>query len=269
MPEPKKSTFYDIDYNEYSEPVYPRTKRERFDEDNLKPILSDTRFNKKDRERLTNYNKHRLSGSILNVSYRFGKGCDENHLGRLFPDDGIGLQSYRFDIRAPLAKRYYWDIDMENAHYRIASKFCNKYKIQNTKINEYINNREYWLNKVSNSRKKSKTEFLKILYGGNVKLYNESYEEAEGELTTEGTNFLKEMETEIKALMDKVWTENSVYHKLKTGADNKPIIKKPHSKASLMSLIFQTEERKILMFLDWLLAKKTDIWACIFTMEVM
>jgi len=48
----------------YTEPIYPITKRERFDEDNLKPLLSDERFNKKDRQRLTNYNKHRLSGSI-------------------------------------------------------------------------------------------------------------------------------------------------------------------------------------------------------------
>jgi len=246
----------DLDYSEYSEPVYPLTKREKFDEDNMKPLLSDTRFNKKDRERLTNYNKHRLSGGVLNVSYRFGRGCEENHLGRLFPDDEIGLQSYRFDIRNPLAKRYYWDIDMENAHYRIASKFCDQYKIQNARINEYIANREIWLGKVSNSRKKAKTEFLKILYGGNIKLYNDSFEEADGNLTTEGIKFLKEIETEVKALMDKIWTEHPSLHKLKVGSENKPIMKKPNPKASLMSLIFQTEERKMLMFLDWLLSKK-------------
>jgi hypothetical protein len=222
----------------------------------LKPLLSDTRFNKTDRARLTEYNKHRLSGGEIMVSYRLGRGCEEHQLGRLFPQDGIGMQSFRFDMRNPIAARYYWDIDVDNAHYRFAVRFTNLYKIQNTYIMEYIQNRETWLRKVSNSRKKSKTEFLKILYGGNIKLYREEWNEVDGEVTQEGGAFLKALQEEVKALMDKIWIEHSHLHKIKVGAESKPMNKRDNCKASLMSLLFQTEERKVLMYLDHLLKQR-------------
>ena len=81
----------------YVEPVYPITKKERFDEDNMKSLLRDTNFNKKDRDRLTEYNKKRYSGGEVSATYKLAAGCEEYQLGRLFPQDGVGLQSYCFD----------------------------------------------------------------------------------------------------------------------------------------------------------------------------
>ena len=51
----------------YVEPIYSNgiAKTERFDEDSIKPLLRDTNFNKKDRDRLTDYNNHRLSGGYV------------------------------------------------------------------------------------------------------------------------------------------------------------------------------------------------------------
>jgi hypothetical protein len=66
-------------------------KIEYFDEEVMKPILCDDRFNSKDLKRLSEYNKHRVNGGKVNVSYRFGFGCEEHRLGRLFPDEGLGL----------------------------------------------------------------------------------------------------------------------------------------------------------------------------------
>jgi hypothetical protein len=243
-------------YPEYAEPNYPLTKTEYFDEDNIKYLLNDTRFNKQDRKRLTDYNKHRQSGSQMLVQYKLGAGCEEHQLGRLFPNDGLGLQSFRFDIRNPLTKKHYWDIDMENAHYCIAERWCDKYDIDCPKLIFYIQNREDCLKLVSENRKKAKTEFLKILYGGNIKLYSEMYDEVEGEIKSEGIKFLTILKSEVQKLMDKVWEQHSQYHKIKMGKEKTPMIKKPNPKASLMSLIFQTEERKILMFLDYLLKIK-------------
>ena len=106
---------------------------------------------------------------------------------------------------------------------------------------------------VSNNRKKAKTEFLKILYGGDIKLYNPFYDEvADGEITMEGFAFLKNLQKEIEVLMTMIWNKYSYLHNLKIGQDKKQISKKPNCRASLMSLIFQTEERKILMFIDYL-----------------
>jgi hypothetical protein len=44
-----------------------------------------------------------------------------------------------------------------------------------------------------------------------------------------------------------IWTKNPHLHDIKIGKEKKKISKKPNPKASLMSLIFQTEERKILL----------------------
>ena len=87
---------------DFCEPQYPICKRERFDEDNMKHLLCDTDFAKADRDRLSIYNKHRFSGGRVIVSYRFGTGCEDRQLGRLYPDGGIGLQGFRFDMRNPL-----------------------------------------------------------------------------------------------------------------------------------------------------------------------
>ena len=52
------------------------TKRELFDEDVMKPLLTDPRFNMKDRERLSHYNKHRINGGSVITSYRYAAGCE-------------------------------------------------------------------------------------------------------------------------------------------------------------------------------------------------
>jgi hypothetical protein len=250
---------------EYTEPDYSNiTKRELFDEDVMKPLLIDPRYNKGDRCRLSNYNRHRISGSIVNVCYKFGGGCAEYKLGRLFPVDGVGLQSFRFDMRNPLADKWYWDIDVENAHYVIAYNWCVKYGIVCDNIKHYIMNRDESLALVSSSRKKAKTEFLKVLYGGNIKLYTTEFNEVEGDITSDGYTFLQKIKKEVDALMTMIWDNHKQYHTLKTGSDKKgdddeekkAINKKRNPKASLMSLLFQTEERKILMVIDWVLTKK-------------
>ena len=212
----------------FNEPTYAITKREWFDEDYMKQILIDDNFCKNDRKHLTEYNKHRLSGSQVSTTYKFGLGCEGNRLGRLFPEDGIGLQSFRFDIRNPLAKKFYWDTDIANAHYRIAEKFANDYGLKTEYLDQYINNRDNCLKLVSNSRKKAKTEFLnKTLYLGNAKLYNEAYNEVDGEITLEGFNFIQHLQKEMENLANIIWDKHKHLHKLKTGKENKPICKKP------------------------------------------
>ena len=244
----------------YVEPDYNNIiKHENFDEDVMKPMLTDPRFNKQDKARLSNYNKHRRSGSLIHVNYKFGSGCEEDKLGRLYPEDNIGLQSFRFDMRNPLADKWYWDTDIENAHYTIASKWCERLQLKHDFIDEYINNRAYWLTKGS-SRKKIKTEFLKTLYGGNIQLYSNSYLDEEGSIDEELQIFLNKLSNEIKNLMTVVWDNYPQHHKLKTGTDPTTgkkiaIDKKSNPKASLMSLLFQTEERKMLMVWDWFLAQ--------------
>ncbi|KAJ1641061.1 hypothetical protein T492DRAFT_831536 [Pavlovales sp. CCMP2436] len=182
-------------------------KTEYFDEEVMRPILSDDRFNSIDRKRLTEYNKHRINGGKVHVSYTYGAGCAEKQLGRLFPENGIGLQALRFDL-------------------------------------------------LSSSRKKAKTEFLKVLYGGNLQLFREDYQEIEGNITPEGLTMLKDVKIEMDALMEKIWYKHSELHNLKIGKDQKKISKKLNPKASLMAILFQTYERHLLLEWDTFLSEK-------------
>ena len=238
----------------YVEPNYPIVRREYFDDDNMRLLLNDDKFNRNDRNRLSNYNRHRLSGSIVNVEYKLADDVNEYRLGRLYPTDGIGLQSYRFDMRNPLTKKHHFDVDAENCHICIAEKKCKEYELPHQYISYYINNRDLVLQSISNDRKTAKTEILKILYGGEIKLYNQYYENQIGEIKQEGLTILQNLKVEFNRLQDEIWIRNSHLHKIKIGG--KVLDKKPNKKASLMALIFQTSERKLLMMVDYVMKEK-------------
>ena len=127
--------------------------------------------------------------------------------------------------------------------------------MKSEKIDYYIENREDSLKMVSQSRKKSKTEFLKTLYLGNLHLFREDYKEVDGDITESGKFFLQDLHIEIERLADMIWVKNPQFHKLKTGKEKKMICTKTNPKASLMSIIFQTEERKILLIWDSFLTR--------------
>jgi hypothetical protein len=238
----------------YCEPTYPLTKTEKFCEDTMKGILVDEAFSKSDRARLSQYNKHKVGAGRVLVSYRLGLGCEELKLGRLFPEEGLGIQAFSRIMRNPLMAKNYWDLDIENCHYRIAEQYAEEHGLKHDKISEYCDKRDEILAMTSNSRIKAKTEFLKLLYGGNIKLYDETFVEQEGDISIEGNQFLVDMKKEIFCLMESVWNAHPHLHKFKAGGKGAvPINKKPNPKASLMSLVFQTREREILMWIDWVL----------------
>ena len=238
--------------NTYTEPSYPISKIEYFDEDNLRHLQRSDNYPKNVKAQLSNYSKHRTSGGKLSTTYKLADNCQEYGIGRLYPIDQLSISGMRFDVRNPLAEKYYWDIDMENAHYRIALKYCKDNGLPHEYIKQYVENRNDMLITVSSSRKKAKTEFLKILYGGDIKTYSSNYDEVEGEINQEGLNLLKSLQSEVIILMEIIWSKNAHLHDIKVGSDKKALSKLPDKKAraTLMSLVFQTEERKLLMFID-------------------
>ena len=77
---------------------------------------------------------------------------------------------------------------MENSHPRISLYLCKKYNINCENLIEYINNREYFLSKISNNRKEAKTLVLQMLTGGFKYKYSDDKDINE---------FLKDFELEI------------------------------------------------------------------------
>jgi hypothetical protein len=235
----------------FSEPHYPIVRREKFDEDVIKSIIVDESYAIQDRKNASAYYKRKYGAGEINVVYQFAEGCEEYKLGRLFAQSNMGIANWSWTIRNPLAKKWYWDIDIANAHYKIAIKYCKTYDIEHERLRDYCENRDERLKMVCpDSRERAKLEFLKTLYGDKAKDYGFYINDVEGVITPEGHKYINSLKAEVALLMKTIWDKHPQYHELKTGKEKKPIKKKDNPQASLMSLIFQTEERKMLMCLN-------------------
>lgn len=230
-------------------------KTECYDADVMEVIARDKRFSKSNLQKLSQYKKGRLHANQVEVVYHYGRGLETLRMGRLFPHNNLGLQSFPHDIRNPLLDKHYWDCDMENAHYVFMINIANKYNLRNDAIKYYVNNRNDCLAHVSDNRRIAKTAYLKTGYGGNVKLYSDFYTddgiEPDGDLTQ-----LKEVEAEISPLVNAIWNDPT-YKQIKKlrcikGRDN--------PKFSLFALILQTEECRCLRLIDeYLKTQKRDM----------
>lgn len=223
-------------------------KTERYDPNVMEHLLRDTSsFAVRDLRRLSMYHKNRIHGNKVKVIYEYGKGCDKNKLGRLYVKDGQGLQSFPFDMRNPLLDKHYWDVDMENCHYYLLQKLADNWGLKTDAIQQYIRNRDDELKKVSSNRRVAKTTFLKIAYGGNVKLYNEYYND-ESVGNDADLTLVRRIEREMEVIVDMCWSKYSQYHKV--------VSKKTNPKFSLFALILQTEERKCIRAIDRFMTNK-------------
>ena len=221
--------------------------QELFDENMLKMMMNDDRISIADRKKLKSYQTGRIAPGKKNIVYTLSKGCSDDKLGRLYAGDG--LQNFRGDLRSALIQKYYWDIDMENCSYRILLKMAEDLHLSPEAIRRYVYDREACLKMMSDDRKVAKTALLKTLFLGNVQLYKEDYEEVDGEILEQGQALLTQISHEINILATILWDRNPTLHKLKTGQDNKPINTRRNPKASLMSLLYQTEECKLLLIM--------------------
>jgi hypothetical protein len=218
-------------------------KDELFDADRMNVMLRDTTgsYSKRDLINLSRYNKSKKTGNCVPVIYHYGKGFEKAQLGRLFARDNNGIQSFPRHIRNPLLEKHYWDCDMANAHYVILSKLADSWGLKTESIRQYISNRDLELNRVSSNRQISKTAFLKVAYGGTVKLYKDEY--SDDGISPEGDiSLIKRIEAEMRVIVDNCWMKYEKHQKL--------VKKKDNPKFSLFALILQTEERKCLLLMD-------------------
>lgn len=196
-------------------------------------------YSKRDIQCLGRYKKSRKQGNRVEVLYEHrGKVAQAKHIGRLYPRDGLGLQSFPFDIRNPLLDKYYHDCDMVNSHYVLLDTLAARWGLKHEAIAQYIHNRDAELAKVSSHRGVAKIAFLKVAYGGNIKLASEFYND-DGISPDGDTTLLKAIEAEMKHIVEYCWKENKDLHK--------HCFSKDHPKFSCFSYVLQTEETKCLL----------------------
>ena len=202
-------------------PDFKIVKTELFDPNVMDVLVRDTKsFSKNALQNLSRYNRGRKHGNQVEVVYHFGRGCEELRIGRLYVRDGQGLQAFQFDMRNPLLEKHYWDVDMENCHYWLMRQLCDNIGIKNDAIAYYCDNRDECLKKVSDNRGVAKTAFLKVAYGGNIKLYNEHYND-DGIPPTGDVSLLKAIEKEISVIIAVLKTNKPDIYKIAEKKDKK------------------------------------------------
>jgi len=166
-----------------------------------------------------------IKGSVR-VEYKLARSqVGKMGYGRLYGTRG-SLETLEREIRGTLCEEFYHDIDMKNAHPVILHQFAkmtfNKDLIE---VEKYCDNRDDFLKKISENRDEAKTAFLKVMYGGKC-----DYQFLAG--------YEKEVSTFAKYLSHRDQYEDLVAYLKK---QDKNLY------ASLLALILQTEERKIML----------------------
>ena len=137
------------------------------------------------------------------------------------------------------------DIDMENSHPRILLYLCKKHNIDCINLIEYINNREYFLNKISDNRKEAKTLILQMINGGFKNKYNDD---------KDINKFLKDFELEIRNIQNK-------FYKIDNRFGDKIIFN--YKGISLSRILLELENRMLQVMIDFFKFKNIQI----FTLE--
>lgn len=206
------------------------TKTELFDVDVLQKLVIKDGITQKDKADLQRYRRRRINGNEVLIAYDFGKDYKTIQTGRIHPSPYCGLAIFPKDIRAALAQKYYWDIDIENAQPNLLVVLAKKYAVDCPALQEYCDRREDVLAEIAASHEMNRDEAkqicISVLFGG----FRGHHE------------ILPRIFAELKELSLKVSAENpKLFAKCKDS--NNPY-------ASCLSIYIQNEERIVLHQLD-------------------
>lgn len=205
-------------------------KTELYDVDVLQKLITKEGIAHKDKADLQRYRRRRINGNEVMIAYDYGKEYKTLQMGRIHPSPYCGLAIFPKDIRAALAQKYYWDIDIENAQPTLLVVLAKHYSVQCPALQEYCDRREEVLGQIAlnheMNRDEAKQICISVLFGG----FRGHHE------------LLPKMFAELKELSHKVAAENpKLFSKCKES--NNPY-------ASCLSVYIQNEERLILQQLD-------------------
>ena len=225
---------FDKNYNNRKIELYQRVDRNK-----LKYIIDNYKFNEETENTLKLYYESLNKKGQKKVIYNQSKDNKNRYFG------GICLTSIKRKVRNSIMPDNILDIDMENSHLRILLYLCKKHNINCKNLIEYINNREYFLSKISNNRKESKTLILQMLNGGFKYKYSNN---------SDVNKFLKDFELEIKNIQNK-------FYEIDNRFDDKTIFN--YKGKSLSRILLELENKILQVMIDFFKFKNIQI----FTLE--
>ena len=214
---------FDKDYNNRKIEIY-----ERVDKNKLKYIIDNYKFNEETENILKLYYESLNKKGQKKVVYNQSKDDKNRYFG------GICLTSIKRKVRNSIMPKNILDIDMNNSHPRILLYLCKKHNIDCKNLIEYINNREHFLNKISNNRKDAKTLLiLQMLNGGFKNKYSDN---------EDINKFLKDFELEIKNIQNK-------FYEIDNRFDDKTICN--YKGKSLSRILLELENKILQVMIDF------------------
>ena len=225
---------FDKDYNDRKIELY-----EKFEKNKLKYIIDNYKFNEETENTLKLYYESLNKKGQKKAIYNQSKDEKNRYFG------GNCLTSIKRIVRNSIMPDNILDIDMENSHPKILLYLCKKHNIDCKKLIEYINNREHFLNEISDNRKESKTLILQMLNGGFKNKYSNN-----GDIN----KFLKDFELEIKNIQNK-------FYEIDNRFDDKTIFN--YKGKSLSRILLELENKILQVMIDFFKFKNIQI----FTLE--
>ena len=193
-----------------------------------------------EKEQLMRYSEL-INNGIANVKYLLPKNIK---LGRVLPEKGLGLFSFRRAIRHTLSKFNFEDIDIVNAHPSILLEICLSNNIECKYIQEYVNNRDFHINDVITTYNVNKDDaknlFIILLYFGSFNSWKK-----DKNINFKPTSFITNFTNDIKKIGEFVYNANP--HLVKIIKDIKH--DKKNIIGSIMSYFLQDKENIILEFI--------------------
>lgn len=195
-----------------------------------------------EREQLIAYRKL-IKNGFANVKYSKIDGM--NNYGRVNPKKALGLFCIRRQIRHTLAKKSMVDVDICNCHFVLLNQICKQNNIECDNLQDYVNNRLYYLNTIIDafgvSKDDAKNLFISILYYGSFETWAQKHN-----ITAKTPLFIKNLKNEMKIIGSIILQNNPEIVELIKKRKNKQNKKNYNEIGSVVSYYLQEIECRIL-----------------------
>lgn len=218
---------------------------EKIDDKKLRLITSADGIDIELKNQLKAYrNKRSSDNKTVRVEYAFSKNLEEE--GRLYAIGSLSLQNFKRSARHYLAKDFYHDIDMVNAHPNLILQYCVRNNIDSIKLAEYVVDRENILKRIMKyheiTRDDAKKLMLRLCYLGNYVIEKEVDGILEEEEPDRKMKLLIDFQKEMREIATSVCDLNTeLYEKIKKKESTS------NNRSSTLSVLAQKLEHSCLM----------------------
>lgn len=199
------------------------TLNEKMDKGLYRKLICVEGVSKDDLVKLKKYGKMFKNGEAR-IHYKYS---NNRKIGRVYPENYVGLQTMSRNVRNVLAKETYYDIDIKNAQPTILLNICKRLSIECKVLEEYINRREEKMLLLNENRDIAKDNVMTLFFSSNYTTDIEFFNNLHNELYNVIVQKLKEPYEEI-------WK----YTREKD---------KENKDGSFLSTVLQTKENEIVM----------------------